>query len=899
MSVPTSTSLRETITHDDQHSGLFAFDVNTTGSASIPSGHSSGDVTGLSPRGLIKQGPLQPASMSSQDLTQSDGPLAGAVAHPHGSCVPTLTSPSGTLAMAPLGLSTDTSGSFEALRRPTKGSRLRVTATSHVDSSEGAGGTPVEVLADSPVRPQSTSREEHEVSCPGLSDGSRRLAPTSLVNNEACHTATYRASDCAEPPRTGEDRLTADDADPVTIDISGDGPAHVSTPSSPPTTHDSTKKSKSKAKDAPKATKHRDLGGHAVADDDIARCEELANKFYASPDDMDAFIDSILFMPKNQVFELTIPLGEGYRNWSEKVICNQFVKENPGSLWGSKFRNILIHKKNPVTMVISCYDVATCSAIGGTTFKLGSKEFLIPKYSQYAKNYFITFTKVNNPALARAIVKELTTLTKSVIAAFNPTADQSVASPHLRVIFQSSSPPVALVPSSGPAMREVVVRDPSGHEVAMVFQHKLAVFNKHVPPSVLARQGKPRSNATPSTSPQPRQAETQAPNPAPVASPAQVPRRPVNGTTPPPTLPRATPASLDPVSDIEDEDMEAPALPLTPRGELVDQDMDDAPPSDFAFSPNDTPTANSTTIEPGTAQTHEHPTELSLELVSVTGSRSAPGPKRPLSLSPRSPAPLSTSNRFTILQEDDLELSVDDVVVPRLVLEDSDHPRVKTKAKKQKPNKSKHAHLERALKTIKQDAKGIQLDACQRILQSEPQVVAHSMYSHQGDTSLFTSLAATRAIERTMAAFKQLGQSDDYRQHVPFYTLSAAVPHHILTALKDDRDLNQVRCALGTMDLFLTNRAPDLYNNSEALTSLLGDSLSRWDSNNALTDRALWHLVVILHDALNDMTLPSPVQLALTQLVTISTHYPIDALCDNTDFTLRSTLPWADIVGMN
>ena len=106
--------------------------------------------------------------------------------------------------------------------------------------------------------------------------------------------------------------------------------------------------------------------------------DELANH----DGDMDAFIDQILLVPQQQAYELKVNLGETFRKWSEKAICQQFVKENPGSLWGSKFPNILIHKKTPVSIAITCYDLAICVSMGGTSFKLGGEEFLIPKFSQ-------------------------------------------------------------------------------------------------------------------------------------------------------------------------------------------------------------------------------------------------------------------------------------------------------------------------------------------------------------------------------------------------------------------------------------------------------------------------------------------------------------------------------------
>ncbi|KAF0688114.1 hypothetical protein As57867_020173, partial [Aphanomyces stellatus] len=182
---------------------------------------------------------------------------------------------------------------------------------------------------------------------------------------------------------------------------------------------------KTAAPNQPKVAKYRDAGGHAVDDDDIAQCEAMADAFYKNPEDMNSFLDGIHLLPKSQVFELSIKLDERFRDWSERVLCSQFVKENTGSLWESKYSNLLIHKRNPLTMVISCYDLKTCVAMGGTTFMLGGKAFQVPQYSRYGPNYYVTFTKVNNPDMARAIVAELASLTKAVIAAFNPTANQT------------------------------------------------------------------------------------------------------------------------------------------------------------------------------------------------------------------------------------------------------------------------------------------------------------------------------------------------------------------------------------------------------------------------------------------------------------------------------------------
>ncbi|KAH9117803.1 hypothetical protein AeMF1_008714, partial [Aphanomyces euteiches] len=63
-------------------------------------------------------------------------------------------------------------------------------------------------------------------------------------------------------------------------------------------------KKDSKQGNAPKGAKHRNIGAHAIADDDITRCEAMADAFYKDSGDMDAFIENILLTPQSQVYEL-------------------------------------------------------------------------------------------------------------------------------------------------------------------------------------------------------------------------------------------------------------------------------------------------------------------------------------------------------------------------------------------------------------------------------------------------------------------------------------------------------------------------------------------------------------------------------------------------------------------
>ncbi|KAH9070942.1 hypothetical protein Ae201684P_017266 [Aphanomyces euteiches] len=484
-------------------------------------------------------------------------------------------------------------------------------------------------------------------------------------------------------------------------------------------------KKDSKQGNAPKGAKHRNIGAHAIADDDIARCEAMADAFYKDSGDMDAFIENILLTPQSQVYELTVKLGEGYKDWSEKIICDQFVKENPGSLWGSKFPNILIHKKNPQTIVISSYNLSTCVEMGGTTFRLGGKDFLVPKYSRYGNNYYVTFNKVSHPSMAKAIVKKMAALTKSVIAAFNPTAGQNIKSPHLRVIFKSSAPPAVLVPKSGDALREITITDPSGQPFVVVFQHKIAALNKKLPPSIASRRAEAKAEKA-------KAKATKAEAKSPPSEEKEPEHDGDDHDQDPGTHAEGNADSSEASGDRQDEQ---PQPTATSHNSDVDMSGDSDPPGpdNNGQDKQQEDVEMSTNEPPAPAPPNEQPMN-SLDLQLVTGYRSGPAPKRTLPSSPRLD-PLPTSNRFHILEEDDVELSFEDFAVPRIVLEDSSAPRpkkTKGKAKKQRLNKSAAAHLELAKKIIRDKKVEGSITECQRILRDDPQLVAHAEGSCQG-----------------------------------------------------------------------------------------------------------------------------------------------------------------------
>ncbi|KAG9405403.1 hypothetical protein AC1031_003289 [Aphanomyces cochlioides] len=639
-------------------------------------------------------------------------------------------------------------------------------------------------------------------------------------------------------------------------------------------------KKDSKQGNAPKGAKHRNTGAHAIADDDIARCEAMADAFYKDSGDMDAFIENILLTPQSQVYELTVKLGEGYKDWSEKVICDQFVKENPGSLWGSKFPNILIHKKNPQTIVISSYNLSTCVEMGGTTFRLGGKDFLVPKYSRYGNNYYVTFNKVNHPSMAKAIVKKMAALTKSVIAAFNPTAGQNIKSPHLRVIFKSSAPPAVLVPKSGDALREITITDPSGQPFVVVFQHKIAALNKTLPPSIVSRRAEAKAE----------KAKAKAAKAAAKSPPSGEKEPEHDGDDHDQDPGTNAEGKADSTEASEDGQDEQPQPTAPSHGSDVDMFGDSDPPNNNGQDKQQEDVEMSTNESPALAPPSEQP-KNSLDLQLVTGYRSGPAPKRTLPSSPRLD-PLPTSNRFHILEEDDVELSFEDFAVPRIVLEDSSAPRpkkTKGKAKKQRLNKSAAAHLELAKKIIRDKKVEGSITECQRILRDDPQLVAHAMYAQDEDLSLFQSLVATKTIERKMALLKAQGKPHNYKHHVNFMAQYKIHPSEILEELTTDiPEIKRILFALATIDLFLSNRAPDLYTNSEALTVLLNQEATRLPDTNCLTDWSLFALIENFSDNLEKFTLPAPVLSAISMLKSITNNYHIDELCSKAHHSMNA-----------
>ncbi|KAH9094961.1 hypothetical protein Ae201684P_001560 [Aphanomyces euteiches] len=405
--------------------------------------------------------------------------------------------------------------------------------------------------------------------------------------------------------------------------------------------------------------------------------------------------------------------------------------------------------------------------------------------------------------MAKAIVKKMAALTKSVIAAFNPTAGQNIKSPHLRVIFKSSAPPAVLVPKSGDALREITITGPK------------------LPPSIASRRAEAKAEKA-------KAKATKAEAKSPPSEEKEPEHDGDDHDQDPGTHAEGNADSSEASGDRQDEQPQP-----TATSHNSDVDMSDKQQEDVEMSTNE---------PPAPAPPNEQPMN-SLDLQLVTGYRSGPAPKRTLPSSPRLD-PLPTSNRFHILEEDDVELSFEDFAVPRIVLEDSSAPRpkkTKGKAKKQRLNKSAAAHLELAKKITRDKKVEGSITECQRILRDDPQLVAHAMYAQdEEDLSLFQSLVATKTIERKMVLLKAQGKPHNYKHHVNFMAQSKIHPAEILEELTTDiPEIKRILFALATVDLF-SQIGPQTSTQIEALTVLLNQEATRLPDTNCLTDWSLF-----------------------------------------------------------
>ncbi|KAF0690559.1 Aste57867_18046 [Aphanomyces stellatus] len=90
---------------------------------------------------------------------------------------------------------------------------------------------------------------------------------------------------------------------------------------------------------------------------------------------------------------------------------------------------------------------------------------------------------------------------------------------------------------------------------------------------------------------------------------------------------------------------------------------------------------------------------------------------------------------------------------------------------------------------------------------------------------------------------------------------------------------NDILFAIAAVDLYLCNRAPNLYSNHKALELLLMGTASRWGTH--LTDRSLLEVVRKLSKTLRGYKLPAAISAALDKLDFIIKNFSTDSICDS------------------
>ncbi|KAF0694039.1 Aste57867_15049 [Aphanomyces stellatus] len=180
-------------------------------------------------------------------------------------------------------------------------------------------------------------------------------------------------------------------------------------------------------------------------------------------------------------------IGKRFRQVKEFELRRSILKENPGTLWESKFQGIYFTKTSPTTIALTFYDEELMRATIGTALRIGNSEFTVPVYPPHAKLYYITFNNVPAYKTRCELTKKLFELTKCVASSFNPSEDSLLRTTQLRILFDSETPPAALVPTDGSdPLREIEL--PTAPGVFHIFQLKLHSLNTTIPPSIQARK---------------------------------------------------------------------------------------------------------------------------------------------------------------------------------------------------------------------------------------------------------------------------------------------------------------------------------------------------------------------------------------------------------------------------
>ncbi|KAF0701699.1 Aste57867_7895 [Aphanomyces stellatus] len=202
---------------------------------------------------------------------------------------------------------------------------------------------------------------------------------------------------------------------------------------------------------------------------------------------IDEFVKNFAQTPATKSFTIDMDIGKRFRQVKEFELRRSILKESFVILWESKFQGMYFTKTSPTTIALTYYDKELMRATIRTALSIGSSEFTAPEYSPHAKLYHITFNNVPEYKTRCELTKKLLELTKCVASSFHPSEDNLLRTTQLRILFDSETPPAALVPTVGSdPLREI--KFPTAPGVFHIFQHKLHSLNRTNPSSIQARK---------------------------------------------------------------------------------------------------------------------------------------------------------------------------------------------------------------------------------------------------------------------------------------------------------------------------------------------------------------------------------------------------------------------------
>ncbi|EFX60543.1 hypothetical protein DAPPUDRAFT_342763 [Daphnia pulex] len=202
----------------------------------------------------------------------------------------------------------------------------------------------------------------------------------------------------------------------------------------------------------------------------------------------------------------------------------------------------------------------------------------------------------------------------------------------------------------------------------------------------------------------------------------------------------------------------------------------------------------------------------------------------------------ATTNPYELLHEPDLEYSTTDFYVPNIFLHKSSDPRPEPL---RLANKTIKLTVKKAMKLFKEKYDALETAGSYHrftdVLANDPTAVAIILPRTSDDkltSSIIQPMASTRAVHRFFckSGSTQLPSIKNLNAKYSTTFKLATTPTKVFSTLVDDKTSRDLLRSLAVWDLFLENRAHELYYNPQKLTNLTGSPPTRWPAMKMLTD---------------------------------------------------------------